>query len=344
MVILTQRETQKQEMYKKFYNKVIEFKRHIHKKKLAGQIDLVYTNLMDDINKLSTELSVRYGNDTAEEKDRFVQHNLNTLYKIYDTFYNKETKRVILTKDEISKSTFHGSVYRMYSKLCNITEIDKYFRYLPTRLFQDFIKGVTHFESDTVYDKPSYHRSGSCGKKDSEHLNRFKQNPDDLDKRVQYKKEALTRCYVERVLYEKLYELILHEQDPVHKLEIEHLQRMLDFFTYVQVIPKFRGVVPIQLSILVSLPNGKPLYQEDYRKFKNDKVIAVRKEGDVYKYKIQTYKKQTEWLDSVPYKNERFFKRVLKNLPDLDKFSAISAPNYWRPSLLSMVSRVKTFF
>lgn len=298
---------------------------------------------MNEINKLSTDLSARYGNDTHEEKERFVQHNLNTLYKIYDTFYNKETKRVIFTKKEITKSKFHGAVYRLYSKLCNITEIEAYFRYLPTKLFQNFIKGITHFESDTVYDKPSYHRSGSCGKKDSEHLSRFTQNPDDLSKRVQDKKNALTRCYVERKLYNKIYKLILHDQDPAHKLEIENLERMLDLFTHIKVIPVFKGVIPIRLSILVSLPNGKPLYQEEYRKFKNDRVIAVRKEGDVYKYKVQTYKKQTEWSDSVPHKNEHFFKRLLKNLPDLDKFSAISTLNRWRPSLLSKASRINTF-
>lgn len=324
----------KQGFYDYLYGHVVVLKNYICAEKLYGVQDPHYKHLVTLMSTIVERFCLQYGRASAAEKEAFVTENLDTIYKIYDTFYNKETKRVLLSKDE--RHDVRSIIDRFYSRICGIRKVDTYFHGIPTRVFQDFVKGVTHFATDTVHDRPSYHRSGSCGPKDADHLERFAIHAGDSKEMIHQKRDAVIRCYVDRYIYDKVYTRILHKQDVNHLLELEAVGRLVGAFADVRVIVHFQGILPNRLSVLVNLLNGTPWYREDYRKYANGRVLAVRADNIAfrtaeqmkYRYKVQTFEAETAWSAALPKAEQGGFAQLIKTLPN-SRDRAWSQPPAW---------------
>ena len=84
--------------------------------------------------------------------------------------------------------------------------------------FNDLCKGITTFRGDALPARgPIYHRAHSC------HMNCVVSPPDDVARRA----ENARSCYVERLLYDRVYEAVLgRDQDMPHRYELRTVERM----------------------------------------------------------------------------------------------------------------------
>ena len=89
-----------------------------------------------------------------------------------------------------------------------------------TSSFNDLCRGVTTFRGDTPLPRgPAYHREGSCGPRD-----RDRAAP--AEDRARRARNA-RNCYVERLLYDRVYEILLgHKQDMPHRYELRSVERL----------------------------------------------------------------------------------------------------------------------
>ena len=99
-----------------------------------------------------------------------------------------------------------------------------------TRCFNDLCRGITTFNTDDTPSRgPTYHRARSCGPRDGGQD--FKRNNMDCVAAAAGDKERraeITRtCYVERLVYDRLYTSILgHDQNMPHRHELRHVERL----------------------------------------------------------------------------------------------------------------------
>jgi hypothetical protein len=89
-----------------------------------------------------------------------------------------------------------------------------------TKLFNDFIKGITYFQSENIYDinQPVYHRVGSCVKKGLPNRNCIQNTnntiPDEIEK-----------CYLERLIYDLMWlEILQLQQNKSHQDWLKNTQ------------------------------------------------------------------------------------------------------------------------
>lgn len=312
----------------------MDLKDHIRFKKLYGVADDEYIQKLEALKYVVQRFCALYGSMSKPEKDAFVQKNLESIYKIYDAFYSNDTRKVLLTVQE--RDDIRTCIDIFYKRACGIQNVQEFFHQIPTRLFTSFIKGITHFANDTVYSRPSYHRSGSCGPKDSSHWSRFEIHSTDTKDVVQAKRSSLVRCYIDRLIYNDIYQRVLNEQDTSHRLELETLGRMANSFVDIRIMLRYEGIHPVRLSVLARLPNGQLWYREDYRKYADGRVlgiradnIAFRKPAELrYRFKVQTYDHESPWSDDMPPQDQNLLESLIKSLPSPDR-KGWSQPNAW---------------
>jgi hypothetical protein len=158
------------------------------------------------------------------ELRRVDTHSLALFYDCHDL----EMNRVALTLRGIKDPQITGYHDRIFTKLFGVS------RRIPTnltRVFQDFIKGITYFKHQTTVEVPVYHRLLACGPGDDAFRKLFQQcEPDmDRDRRNDVRKRIET-CYVERLLYDAMYRHATlhfartgtedHQQDAAHQLRL----------------------------------------------------------------------------------------------------------------------------
>lgn len=323
---------EKQKMYNELLNIIVKLKKNILTKKLYNHQTETYNELIIQMKKIVNKMIGKYNDESTEDKREFIHKNIHTIYKLYDLFYNKEVKQNILTI--IERNNVRGIVDKFYKIFCGIDRIEDFFKYLPTKIFNDFIKGITHFESDTVYTHPNYHRTNSCGKADKEHFTQFEiQDGDDVNTQ-KHKKNALIQCYIDRLIYNEIYTYILHEQDARHLYEVKILERMVSKYVTINLKLKLSYTKPIKLMIDVFMFRNVPIYREVYTKYKDGRVLAIRVEtNEKYRFKVQTYHQKTEWSSIMPKQNQRIF----RNLITITSLKSIqSMPDAWLSNKLSV--------
>ncbi len=97
-----------------------------------------------------------------------------------------------------------------FSKLQNIDLVSISKRL--TRIFNEFMKGITYYENERVFDEkaPIYHRSGSCVSKGNSNKKCDGMNNEITSKEIE-------KCYLERLVYDKMWtEVAGMQQDEGH--------------------------------------------------------------------------------------------------------------------------------
>lgn len=189
-------------------------------------------------------------------------------YRVFDTLIGPFAQ-VYLPATEIK--IFHGPVYSFFNKVLKINP-KTYFNYIPTKVFEEFIKGITLFEesNNTILSQPAYHRPDSCGRKDIDFLTKFQKKNN---------VQALRMCIIERKIYDHIYEHILYKQDAGHLLELHRLERLYLDHTLQKI------------DVTVHFKNDIVPYLLIVRTYRKDNLISVetfdkRSDGKVL---IETY-------------------------------------------------------
>ena len=87
------------------------------------------------------------------------------------------------------------------------------FRRLPTKVFTEFIKGITYFATDSVRERPS----------ELQIKEKFRREHGYFENSANDNREHLKTCLIERMIYNCIYEAILHKQDLAHLQELEEI-------------------------------------------------------------------------------------------------------------------------
>jgi hypothetical protein len=88
--------------------------------------------------------------------------NNNILIHGFIDKYNDELRKIknfLLERKDVISRSIHDKIFT------NILKIDKYISLGITKVFEDFIKGITYFSDEVENRKqiPIYHRAASCG-------------------------------------------------------------------------------------------------------------------------------------------------------------------------------------
>lgn len=183
-------------------------------------------------------------------------------------------------------------------------------------IFADFIKGITFFRGEESVNYPIYHRLSSCGPKLDNNI--FRKNNLICNKNYEKKennrrKKAIYKCYLERLIYNKIYLDFPQNANSEHTQNREHIERLeltkTDFescfplhnihvdITYIDGYP---GILSIR-----HFKNDIELYSESYHKFvkKNafGKIIyqsfvdCFMVKNNVKYFKVQSFQNRTVW-------------------------------------------------
>ena len=137
--------------------------------------------------------------------------NNNILIHGFIDKYNDELRKIknfLLERKDVISRSIHDKIFT------SILKIDKYISLGITKVFEDFIKGITYF-SDEVENKkqtPIYHRAASCGNSSEDFKKKYLQCYNDNNElTLELKRDHIYKCYLERLIYDKIYlDSILH--------------------------------------------------------------------------------------------------------------------------------------
>lgn len=191
-----------------------------------------------------------------------------------------------------------------------------------TRLFENFIKGITYFhiQSQTERVLPIYHRLQACGPGDDAFRRTFQQCTPDMQPihRADVKRR-IERCYIERLIYDNMYtELSLHfptvgtddqGQDTNHTYRLQIVKN--DFKTCfpnldIDIDMKYDMNIPYSIVITRKMHDKIESVEEYTKTIVIDPImggktyaddISSERKTDRYLYtRVQSFTNQPKWV------------------------------------------------
>lgn len=258
---------------------------------IEKRLENTISNLLTNVRKLEHNIDTDITND------------LQTLYNImlkasdvqlsyFREFFHGELQRMKTTISKHNRS-FHDKIY-------NKLNMTKYVSHV-TRMFEEFIKGITYFAAEEEKTTPIYHRMYACGPYANTHrLGNLVCSQELTKEELKRRRPLIERCYIERLIYDAIFrEHALHfptypsELPTQDKAHIERLKLTKQDFetcfpdTTITCTIRFEDGIPIQLTItkqakkktvllrfekflLISSSFGVKVYQENVECTKED--------------------------------------------------------------------------
>jgi len=225
-----------------------------------------------------------------------IKNNDILLQGILDRYYGelKEIKIFLVRISSIKSRSFHNKIF------IKILKTKKYMPLGITIVFEEFVKGITFFETEMENKKkiPIYHRMASCGDSSDNYKKKYLQCynnniPEDLE----IKRNHIFKCYIERLIYDNMYkELTLHfpitlndkaiKQNEGHRHQIT--ERAINFN---------KCFLEIDVKINILYDNNFPVYLViNYYKDNNE----IKKESYLKSTYIDDYG-NTRYLENIYY-------------------------------------------
>lgn len=232
----------------------------------------------------------------------FIVKNAFSLEKLKSTLVsnNKEFFKAHYDDDLIDQMK---SQYDRLFITIRYKQILKGFENKATTIFTNFVKGITYFQSEfQITRNPIYHRNASCGSSIVPSVYTFSKTLYGPDK-----SSYIQRCYVERLVYDKIYEHVNTMQNLGHKHELEEVSRIYDSYFPINSIKineiKYYIDFPVKLVIGVYHKDAL-LYTETYTKSLNDaneykdNVLCYKDDfaKKMYYEKVQTFASPSQWI------------------------------------------------
>ena len=253
---------------------------------------IIEQNIIDIITNFNILNNFISNNRINLNLDKFKEAYLGELYIIHDITVGKFA-RAYSTRDVIDK--FRSIHDRLFQNNLRLYNLDAKFRTIPTKLFSEFCKGITYF-SDEVVGSPIYHRNSSC---ENSTITKSINFTCEKNKKKQYVK----RCYLERLIFDKIYAEILHEQNIEHYVELKRVERIFQDTwpnESIQINLSYKSYL-YPINMLITYDNGQTITRETYRRtYTNNQYVSnisckQIKDGKVYE-KTQTFDSETSWI------------------------------------------------
>jgi hypothetical protein len=183
---------------------------------------------------LRENISIEVKNISENKLDNFYIHlnilhknllqikNNNMLIHGFIDKYNNELRQIknfLLNRKNTRSRSIHDKIFT------RILKLDKYISLGITKVFEEFIKGITYFSDELENKKriPIYHRAASCGNSSENFKKRYLQCYKDNNEIVlETKRKHISKCYLERLIYDNIYKnSILHFPSGLNNVELE---------------------------------------------------------------------------------------------------------------------------
>lgn len=258
----------------------------------------------NNLNALALKWKAECKNLTNKERSDHFKTYISDFHFIHENLVGT----TISTHHKNLIASFRSSHYTIFASLDIKRPIMK-FKYLPTMVFTEFLKGITYFKTDNIYETPIYHRSNSCGTGSLTIREKFAKKKgysnDDALTNIEY----IRRCYLERQIYNDIFKSILYRQDIAHLKELEAIKRLYEnkkpksnlkvsvsHYEQPAYIHPTKLVIYEDYQIIPSDPNKN--YYELYLKEPMSNIVRCEKgdNGKLY-HKFQTFEKEMPWLE-----------------------------------------------
>jgi hypothetical protein len=210
-------------------------------------------------NKIGDQIiTIDRANNFIKALEKFINLlNPTTDYELFIKTNLEEFKKLkeILVGNTTFSDKYHIEIVNKFKRLYNqIIGYMKYKQiiedkeYLITDIFTKFTQGITYFKPELQYLRwPIYHRNASCGSNKVKSIYKFKKTLFGPDKSNQ-----LERCFIERIIYDKLYNKILSVQNFGHSFELQTIKRLFhDNIKYnIEIEIEYSNLYPIKLTLL----------------------------------------------------------------------------------------------
>ena len=239
--------------------------RDIRFHKLINQIYLITV-----LDKLTLNLEKAWRNAKKQEYNDFVASHMTELFQIRQLLVGKSVR-------DNFKQEYHASLKlcnnRIFANTFHIHKTNVFFSGLPAKVFSQFIRGITFFQSDvgSHLEYPPYHRPASCGTAELDFREKFTINAQMSKTVVNQRKNALRSCYIERMIFDTIYRFMLGKQESRHLVELRNIERFYqDYFPghdlTVDVNMALDTIHPSFLVIIDTYDDGKFHIEESYFK------------------------------------------------------------------------------
>lgn len=258
---------------------------------------------------LATKLRSAASKKTTQENKVFFERNMHFFYAIHTNlagYYIADGHKQLIP-------LFRGPHDKIFAGF-DVKRPGAKFGNLPTKVFNEFIKGISYFATESVIESPVYHRESSCGTKELDIKAKFKRRMGYSHDAGLLNMEHVRQCYIERLIYDAIYEAVLHRQNIPHLVEKERMSRIYtDMYPGSQLrvyISHFAGTPPIfptRLIITDGIDLYRPNYEEEY--FKDGGLVRCSKleNGQMF-HKFQTFEKEMPWLEGRHPTRRNIFK------------------------------------
>ena len=278
--------------------------RDIHLHRLIDQEKFVTT-----LEANTLQLQKAWRNSKPQVYNAFVESHLSELVQIRKLLTGKNRQMYFDRRYHARLTTCNTQIF---SNAFRIAHINARFSHLPTVIFAEFVKGVTFFQSDitSALESPPYHRPLSCGTANLTFLQKFEITGSMSATKINHCKRALRTCYIERMIYDNIYEYVLDKQNIGHHVELLQLERL-----YQDYYPDHKLTVdtnigigqldPTFLMIIDSYDDSKFHVEETYEKQANGEVYCIRKLlrniGRSTPFEVKKESKTQSYANEVPW-------------------------------------------
>jgi hypothetical protein len=256
-----------------------------------------HTNLesyIQSINNISLQWKTVGRTLTSKERKEFFNNNIQQLHYIHENLVGTTIK----TYHKKYINLFRSAHDTIFASLDIKRPVIK-FKQLPTLVFTEFLKGITYFKTDIIYETPIYHRSNSCSTGTLTIRDKFGRKTIYSDEAALTNISYIQRCYIERQIYNEIFKSILYKQDVSHLKELETIKRLYDTKVHNNSLTLIVNhydppayIHPTQLHISYSNTHKEIYIKQPLSNI----VLCEKQENGVMYHKTQTFEKEMPWL------------------------------------------------
>lgn len=214
-----------------------------------------------------------------------IQNNYILIQGLLDNKYNDliQIKYFLIHLKSKKSRSFHDKIFNNILKMTTcaathlgLSESSELTKHVPlgvTRIFGDFVKGITFFSEQVEHKEsiPIYHRAASCGDSTNDFRKKFLRcYGDNSYEIIKDKKEHIYRCYLERLIFDNMFiQAFKHHQGNVpiqqnkgHKFQLTERGRNFNSC--------FLG---IKIDIKIEYKNNYPIILYVYFRDANNNII-----------------------------------------------------------------------
>ena len=255
--------------------------------------DVLVQGLSNIVGRIKRMSGVNLNNFKASHADtiRDIQLELQTYLRQHVFKNARLIEELIKCRDVLASPRFFGP-----PPIANPAR-------MVTSVFNEFVKGVTYFRHEGLNgrDEPVYHRHGACPPKRQANISCDAHTPED-------EKQALQKCYIERLIYDEIFHTCTQcQQDKGHLEWLENTkkawQRCFPGHS-LEVKLRFHDVVsshPIIAMLEIHGPNNdmiREVYTKKYDEAANkyeDSVECIRQVNKQIQMKRSSFDVPSTW-------------------------------------------------